>query len=39
MPKLVLEIEDWVYQKLKEIAELEGKTIEQVAVECIEGSL
>jgi hypothetical protein len=39
MRKLILEIEDWIYEKLKEIAKEEGKTLEQVAIECIEGSL
>jgi hypothetical protein len=37
--KIVLKVEDWVYKKLKETAKEEGKTVEQVAVECIEGSL
>ena len=37
--KIVLELEDWVYRKLKEIAKEEGKTVEQIATECIEGNL
>jgi hypothetical protein len=37
--KIVLELEEWIYQKLEEIAKEEHKTIEQVTIECIEGSM
>ncbi len=36
---LVLEVPDELYQWLVEIAEREGKTVEQVAVEIIEMSV
>ena len=36
---LVLEVPDELYQWLVEIAESEGKTVEQVAVELLEMSL